>query len=346
MIRGFAINPFRDIGEIDHAAELLAAGQLVGMPTETVYGLAADANNPAAVAKIFAAKGRPADHPLIVHIASLEQLEQWAMDIPPVAYQLAEKYWPGPLTLILKRQPGVPDAVTGGQDTVGIRIPSHPMALALLRAFAKHTSTPERSGLAAPSANKFGRISPTKAAHVRNDLGDAVALVLDGGECDVGIESTIVDLSRGAPVVLRPGAITAEEIAALCGTAASAPVAAAPRVSGALAAHYAPRTPLRLIASDALLSEVDAQVLQGRTIAVLSFSVSPLRHPAVLWFAAAHSAPHYAHDLYANLRLLDIAGVDLILIETPPASPEWRAIADRLGRAAVGSGADEDREAT
>lgn len=332
------------------------------MPTETVYGLAADASNPAAVAKIFAAKGRPADHPLIVHIGDIAQLERWAREIPPAAHALAQQFWPGPLTLILKRQAGVSDAVTGGQDTVGIRMPNHPLALALLREFARSCGDTSMCGLAAPSANKFGRISPTKAAHVKSDLGASVAMILDGGECAVGIESTIVDLSRGAPVVLRPGAITAEEIAATVDTvpaaaakaeaanietAATSPASApAPRVSGALAAHYAPRTPLRLVPSDALLSEVDACVFKGQTIAVLGFSVSPLRHPAVLWFAAAHSAPHYAHDLYANLRLLDAAGVDLILVEAPPPTPEWRAVADRLGRAAVGSGADDEREAT
>jgi L-threonylcarbamoyladenylate synthase len=329
--------------QIEKAAELLAAGELVAMPTETVYGLAADASNPAAVAKIFAAKGRPADHPLIVHIGDVTQLEQWAIDIPPAARALAEKYWPGPLTLILKRHPNVPDVVTGGQDTVGIRMPNHPRALALLNAFSKIGS----GAVAAPSANKFGRISPTKAAHVKSDLGDAIAMILDGGESDVGIESTIVDLSRGSPVVLRPGAITAEEIEITLGMHAEVPVLTpAPRVSGALAAHYAPRTPLKLVPSDALLTEVDACVFKGQTIAVLAFSVSPLRHPAVLWFAAAHSAQHYAHDLYANLRLLDAAGVDLIFVEVPPTDAEWRAVADRLGRAAVGSGADDEREAT
>ena len=330
------------MSEIQQAAELLAAGKLVAMPTETVYGLAADARNPAAVAKIFAAKGRPADHPLIVHIGDIAQLEQWAREIPPAARVLAEKYWPGPLTLILKRQPDVPDAVTGGQDTVGLRMPNHPVALGLLKAFALIGS----GAVAAPSANKFGRISPTKASHVKNDLGvganSAVAMILDGGESAVGIESTIVDLSRGAPVVLRPGAITAEEIEAALGAHAATPAATpAPRVSGALAAHYAPRTPLQLIAGTDLLTQVDACLSKGQTIAVLAFSVPPLRHPAVLWFAAAANAPHYAHDLYANLRLLDAAGVDRILVETPPDQSEWRAVADRLGRAAVGSGADE-----
>ncbi|HWV17052.1 MAG TPA: L-threonylcarbamoyladenylate synthase [Rhodocyclaceae bacterium] len=330
------------MSEIQQAAELLAAGELVAMPTETVYGLAADARNPAAVAKIFAAKGRPADHPLIVHIGDIAQLEQWAREIPPAARVLAEKYWPGPLTLILKRQPDVPDAVTGGQDTVGLRMPNHPVALELLKTFALIGS----GAVAAPSANKFGRISPTKASHVKNDLGvganSAVAMILDGGESAVGIESTIVDLSRGAPVVLRPGAITAEEIEATLGAHAATPAATpAPRVSGALAAHYAPRTPLQLIADTDLLTQVHACLFKGQTIAVLAFSVPPLRHPAVLWFGAASNAPHYAHDLYANLRLLDAAGVDRILVETPPDQPEWRAVADRLGRAAVGSGADE-----
>jgi L-threonylcarbamoyladenylate synthase len=339
-----------DQAQIEKAAQLLAAGELVAMPTETVYGLAADASSPAAVAKIFAAKGRPADHPLIVHIGDIAQLEQWAREIPPAAHVLAEKYWPGPLTLILKRQPGVPDAVTGGQDTVGIRMPNHPIALALLKAFAKTGS----GAVAAPSANKFGRISPTKASHVKSDLGvganSAVAMILDGGESEVGIESTIVDLSRGVPVVLRPGAITAEEIEstihAKIGAHVATPAAPAPRVSGALAAHYAPRTPLQLIDSEELLKQVDACVLKGQTVAVLAFSVSPMRHPAVLWFAAAHSAPNYAHDLYANLRLLDAAGVDLIFVEAPPDTAEWRAVADRLGRAAVGSGADEESDAT
>ena len=304
------------MSDIQQAAKLLAAGELVAMPTETVYGLAADASNPAAVAKIFAAKGRPADHPLIVHIGDTAQLAEWAREIPEAAHTLAAKYWPGPLTLILKRQINVPDAVTGGQDTVGIRIPNHPLALALLNEFAKTGS----GAVAAPSANKFGRISPTKASHVKSDLGDAVAMILDGGESEVGIESTIVDLSRGDVVVLRPGAITAEDIAATIGPVASTTSASAqpaPRVSGALAAHYAPRTPLQLVLGTELLKAVDACVFKGQTIAVLAFSVSPLRHPAVLWFAAAHSAQHYAHDLYANLRLLDAAGVDLILVEAP-----------------------------
>jgi len=323
---------------------LLAAGELVAIPTETVYGLAADASNPQAVAKIFAAKGRPADHPLIVHIGDIAQLGKWARDIPQAAYTLAERYWPGPLTMILKRQPGVSDAVTGGQDTIGVRMPRHALTLSLLKAFSEIGS----GAVAAPSANKFGRISPTRASHVKDDLGNEVAMILDGGECEVGIESTIIDLSRGVPIVLRPGAVTLEEIEALLGQHADAQTTTpAPRVSGALAAHYAPRTPLRLVAGDALLAQVDAYARKGQRLAVLAFHVSPLHHDdTVRWFAAAHSAPHYARDLYANLRLLDAVGADCILVEMPPATEAWRAVADRLGRAAVGSGIDDGQEAT
>ena len=214
------------MNDLDRAVELLKAGELVGIPTETVYGLGADAANPAAVAKIFAAKGRPADHPLIVHIPGASHLERWAVDIPDLAYELAEDFWPGPLTLILRRAPGVPDAVTGGQDTVGLRVPGHPVALDLLRAFAAAGGS---GGIAAPSANRFGRISPTTADHVREELGDAVALVLDGGACAVGIESTIIDLSSGKPMLLRPGHITPAAIEAVCGELPTAPGAAAPR---------------------------------------------------------------------------------------------------------------------
>ncbi|MBS1228893.1 MAG: Sua5/YciO/YrdC/YwlC family protein, partial [Proteobacteria bacterium] len=202
------------------AVELLQAGELVAFPTETVYGLGADAANPEAVAKIFAAKGRPADHPLIVHLAGAAYLERWAIDLPQAAWDLAEAFWPGPLTLILKRAPQVPYAVTGGQETVGLRVPSHPIALELLRAYAQAGGGRHgMSGVAAPSANRFGRISPTDAAHVREELGDAVALILDGGRCPVGIESTIIDLSRddALPRLLRPGHVTPEQIASVIG---------------------------------------------------------------------------------------------------------------------------------
>ena len=232
--------------EIARAAAILRAGGLVAFPTETVYGLGADASNAQAVAKIFAAKGRPQDHPLIVHLAGVDWLPQWAREIPPAAHKLAAAFWPGPLTLILKRAAGVPDCVTGGQDSVGLRIPGHPVALELLRAFAGEEGGRRFSGIAAPSANKFGRISPTSAEHVRAELGASVDAVLDGGECEVGIESTIVDLSRGRAVLLRPGQLTAAQIAAVLGWEVEAPDAAAPRAPGALASHYAPRTPIRV----------------------------------------------------------------------------------------------------
>ena len=318
------------------AVELLRAGELVAFPTETVYGLGADAGNPEALAKIFAAKGRPADHPLIVHVPDVAHLDQWAREIPDAAHLLAQAFWPGPLTLILKRQPTVPDLVTGGQDTVGLRIPHHPLALQLLKAFD--------GGIAAPSANRFGHISPTTAQHVREELGAAVALVLDGGPCSVGIESTIVDLSRGDPVILRPGMISAAQIDQALhqqvvrhsregGNPVSSPT---PRVSGSLAAHYAPTTPMRLVPSDALAAEAKRCLHDGQRIAVLS-TCSPVAHERLLWRQAASEAGQYAHDLYANLRALDHAGVDLILVEAPPKGSEWVAVNDRLGRAAFGS---------
>ena len=338
-------NTEADAAAIGRAADLLRAGELVALPTETVYGLGADALNPRAVAKIFAAKGRPADHPLIVHLPDAEHLPRWARAIPKEAIALARAFWPGPLTLILEREEGVPDEVTGGQDTVGLRVPNHPVALALLAAFG--------SGIAAPSANRFGRISPTTAAHVREELGDKVALVLDGGACEVGIESTILDLSRGTPEILRPGAISADAIARVIGrrpavkgeggaVEADADSASAPRVSGALAAHYAPGTPLRLIPPELLVEEAATLAAEGSRVAVLARSVADPHDARLIWRAAAAEAGGYAHDLYASLRELDASGADFILVEALPATPEWQAIADRLGRAAAGSGeADE-----
>jgi L-threonylcarbamoyladenylate synthase len=320
--------------DIQRAVALLRQGELVALPTETVYGLGADALNPEAVAKIFAAKGRPSDHPLIVHLPDAEQLTLWARDIPREAIALARAFWPGPLTLILKKEEGVPDIVTGGQDTVGLRVPNHPVALALLRAFG--------SGVAAPSANRFGRISPTTAGHVRQELGDRVPLILDGGPCEVGLESTILDLSRDVPVILRPGAIGVDDIARVIGRRPRLPgemeeMTAAPRVSGALAAHYAPRTPLELVDSASLSS----RLLAGDV--VLARTAQPADLPAgVQWVPAPADAAGFAHDLYARLRALDEAGCTRILVEAPPVTPEWAAVADRLGRAAVGSGVDDE----
>jgi L-threonylcarbamoyladenylate synthase len=327
------------MNDIQRAVQLLRQGELVALPTETVYGLGADALNPDAVAKIFAAKGRPSDHPLIVHLADASQIMTWAREVPKDAIALARAFWPGPLTLILKRDESVPDLVTGGQDTVGLRVPNHPVALKLLRAFG--------SGVAAPSANRFGRISPTTAAHVRQELGERVALILDGGACAVGLESTIVDLSRGVPVILRPGAIGADDIARVLGrrprlrseveAGNAAEQGATPRVSGALAAHYAPRTPLELVATDALA----AQARPGDAVLARCAAPASLAE-GVAWAQAPADPAGYGHDLYARLRSLDESGAARILVEAPPASPDWAAVADRLGRAAVGSGEDDE----
>ncbi len=318
--------------DIARAAAILRAGGLVAFPTETVYGLGADAANPAAVAKIFAAKGRPQDHPVIVHIAGAEWLARWAIDIPAEARTLAAKFWPGPLTMILKRAPGVPDCVTGGQDTVGLRVPGHPTALALLRAFSGEEGGKHYSGIAAPSANKFGRISPTTAEHVRAELGNAVDLVLEGGDCAVGIESTIVDLSRGRAVLLRPGRITREELALALGTEVALPDARAPRVSGALASHYAPATPLYLAATNELPQRLAA--LAGKKLAVLARVEPPAGLREVIWHIAPREAAAYAHELYASLRRLDAMGCAAILVEAPPEAAEWQGVRDRLKRAA------------
>jgi L-threonylcarbamoyladenylate synthase len=320
--------------DIAHAVAILKAGELVAFPTETVYGLGADASNADAVRKIFTAKGRPADHPLIVHIADAVQLANWARDIPPAAHKLAQKFWPGPLTLVLKRAARVPDAVTGGQDTVAIRVPSHPMAQALLRAFG--------GGVAAPSANRFGRVSATTAAHVREEFGDAVACVLDGGAADVGIESTIVDCSRGAPALLRPGWITPQQLEAVLGAPLAAPQAAAPRAPGMLDKHYAPQTPLMLMEADLVVELARSLTRQGKRVAVLARTTLQPVIEGLVWIAAPADAAGYAHDLYANLRTLDHAGCDAILVEQPPEDAAWIAIRDRLNRAAAGSGEPAD----
>ena len=321
--------------DIDRAVALLQAGALIGIPTENVYGLAADAANPEAVAKIFAAKGRPANHPLIVHLADASYLEDWAMDIPGEAWELAEAFWPGPLTLILKKTPRVPDAVTGGQDTVGIRIPAHPVTQALLRAFAAAGGS---GGVAAPSANRFGRISPTEAAHVISELGDRVAMVLDGGACRVGIESTIIDLSRGEPHLLRPGHITPEQIAAVIGVLPQRPDAASPRASGTLPGHYAPRTALRILAPERLLDYLNVVRHRGGRCAVLAHSHPPQAGMPHFWRMLPITPEGYARDLYGALRAADESGAEEIVVEAIPTGPDWTAVADRLRRAAFGAG--------
>lgn len=315
---------------VAYAVAQLKAGELVAFPTETVYGLGADASNADAVHKLYAAKGRPSSHPLIVHVADAVQLANWARDIPPAAHKLAKQFWPGPLTLVLKRNSRVQDVITGGQDTVAIRVPSHPVAQALLREFG--------GGVAAPSANRFGRVSATTAAHVREEFGDSVACVLDGGATDVGIESTIVDCSRATPTLLRPGWITPQQLEAALGAPLAAPDADAPRVSGTLEKHYSPQTPLMLMEGDLIVELARSLIRQGKSAAVLACTTPRPLLDGLVWVAAPADAAGYAHDLYANLRALDHAGCDMILAEQPPEGAEWLAIRDRLIRAAAGSG--------
>lgn len=309
------------------AVRLLRDGALVAFPTETVYGLGADAGNEAAVRAIFAAKGRPADHPVIVHVKDLAEAATWAQAMPPGARLLAQAFWPGPLTLIVPRAAHVSDTVTGGQPSVGLRVPSHPVARALLSAF----SAAGGRGIAAPSANRFGRISPTTAQHVRDDLGEDVAMIVDGGPCDVGIESTIVAFDGERPLLMRPGGIGADALARVLGERLHAPGTDAPRASGTLASHYAPRTPSRLVPPESLPDD--------RDVAVLARTVDP---QGPLWIAAPRDASAYAHDLYANLRALDAMGARAIVIEDVPPEAGWDAVRDRLARATRGE--DDDRD--
>jgi L-threonylcarbamoyladenylate synthase len=315
--------------EIEHAVAVLRAGGLVAFPTETVYGLGADASSPDAIRRVFDAKGRPHDHPLIVHVSDAIQVANWARSIPEAAHALAREFWPGPLTVILKRAAGVNDLVTGGQHTIALRVPSHPVAQALLRRFG--------GGIAAPSANRFGRVSATTANHVRSEFGAEVACVLDGGATDLGIESTIIDLSGAEPALLRPGAVTAVQLEAALGKAVAPPGADAPRAPGTLARHYAPRTPLLVLERDLLLELAASLVQQGKRVAVLARSASRPFLSGLQWIAAPPDAAGYAHDLYASLRALDAAGCESILAEAPPRAPEWAAIHDRLTRAATGA---------
>jgi L-threonylcarbamoyladenylate synthase len=342
-------NAVADAAEIAAAARVLEAGGLVAFPTETVYGLGADAENPAAVARIYQAKGRPNDHPVIVHVAPGADLDYWVTDIPDAARQLVDAFWPGPLTLILKRADHIPDAVSGGQDTVGIRCPSHPVAIALLSAFKGG-----KGGVAAPSANKFGNVSPTTAQHVRDEFhvndaeegsitgedacsAELLSTVLEGGASQVGIESTIVDLSRLAthgPVLLRPGHISAQQIADVIGQVPAAPDQAAPRASGTLESHYAPRTPVTMVEHDALAATVAQLQAKGLNVAVIG-------HSSTAAGDSRHVLPAepvgYAFGIYAALRAMDLVGADVILVETPPESAAWLGVNDRLRRSVFGS---------
>jgi L-threonylcarbamoyladenylate synthase len=319
---------------IARAAARLRAGELIAFPTETVYGLGADAGRAAAVRKIFAAKGRPVDHPVIVHLYDARELARWASTLPGGARKLADSFWPGPLTLILPRAASVDDAVTGSQDTVGVRVPSHPVARALLAEFG--------GGIAAPSANRFGRISPTSARHVADDLGDEVSIILDGGPCLVGIESTIVGFAGDEPMLLRPGAVGIADLERVLGRALRAPAAGAPRAPGMLAAHYAPKTPATLVPPGALHAELEQLAERDEAIAVLARTVARPPEFADMWIDAPMGAAAYAHDLYANLRTLDAANADAILVEAVPPGDEWLAVRDRLERATRGE--DDDRD--
>ncbi len=312
--------------QIEQAAALLDAGELVGFPTETVYGLGADASNPRAVARIFAAKGRPASHPLIVHFSGLAAARDWAAEVPPAAQRLAEAFWPGPLTLVLPRSEAVPDAVTGGQDTVALRVPAHPVARALLAAFGR--------GIAAPSANRYGRISPTRAADVREELGRHVALVLDGGDCEVGLESTIVACLDGQVVLLRPGAISRSQVADIAGRVDDAG-ADAPRAPGRRRSHYAPDAAVELVENAALASKLDSALAAGGRIAVLARSAAPVESDRLDWRRMPGEPGPYGRVLYATLRALDAAGAARIIVEQVPAGDAWAAVSDRLARAAA-----------
>ncbi len=294
------------MNDIDRALRVLRSGGLVAIPTETVYGLAADASNATAVQRIFAAKGRPVVHPLIVHLASSEQLVEWAATIPPAAAVLADACWPGPLTLLVPRAAHVLDEVTGGRSTVGVRVPAHPLTLELLAKFG--------GGLAAPSANRFGRVSPTTADHVRADLGDDVDFVLDGGPCPIGVESTIVDCTVDPPQVLRPGGIPNEDIAALLSDTLGA--AAGPsRAPGMLASHYAPRCHVLLVAS---LQDAQRLAADRPGIEILD----------------DQDLARYAHTLYSRLRDADDRDVDSVIAVMPAAVGLGHAIRDRLTKAA------------
>lgn len=317
-----------DDAQVSRAVEVLRRGGLIGLPTETVYGLAADAENELAVRRIFAVKGRPASHPVIVHLAGVEAADGWVRALPSAAVALAEAFWPGPLTLVMKRGPRALDVVTGGQDTVALRVPAHPLARAVLRAHG--------GGLAAPSANRFGKVSPTHAEHVRADLGGDVELVLDGGPSEVGVESTIVDLSGEAPALLRPGGISAEALAKVLGRPVPRRSAGEVRAPGMLAAHYAPRAGVLLTNGAELAARARALISEGRQVAALAgpdVDVGPATRIVVPVDAAA-----LARVLYAKLREVDLGGFDVVLVPLPHEEGMGVAVLDRLSRAAASHG--------
>ena len=322
------------------AAQALQSGELIGLPTETVYGLAADACNTQAVAKIFSIKGRPSDHPLIVHVTDMESAERFASEIPDFAKRLIDAFWPGPLTLILPRITDIATAAAGGQNSVGIRSPSHPIARQILLA-AQNLGV---WGVAAPSANKFGRVSPTTAAHVREEFGDAL-LVVDGGACDVGIESAIVDCTRGQPVLLRPGVLTLEQLSAACAEKVLlegemlTKVLSAPKAPGTLVAHYAPAAKLFLMDNYEIEQKL-AQRTDGSSLAI--WSRAPVKtqsqgrldkKTAIHWQQMPSDPAQCAQMLFAQLRAFDALGAEQIWVESPPSESAWEGVHDRLRRA-------------
>lgn len=318
---------------IAQAAQRIRSGELVAFPTETVYGLGADACSDTAVAKIFAAKGRPVDHPLIVHVASSAQVADFASSVPPFAQRLMAAFWPGPLTVILPRSAGVAAAAAGGQPSIGLRCPAHPVALAFLTACLEVGVC----GVAGPSANRFGRVSPTTAAHVADEFSDDL-MVLDGGPCAVGIESSIVDCTRSQPVLLRPGVLTRAALASACGQPVLMPdelASAAPRASGTLESHYAPNAVVRLMEAKAIQTALDLLGADATHIAVYARTIVRIRSDRVLYRRMPDDALATAQQLFAVLRDFDAQGVKLIWIENPPDTPEWDGVQDRLERAAA-----------
>jgi L-threonylcarbamoyladenylate synthase len=325
--------------EIETAVQALRDGELVAFPTETVYGLGANAQNPAAVRRIFAAKGRPANHPVIVHLDSPRFLHRWVREVPEGATRLAEVFWPGPLTMVMPRAANVHDVITGGQDTIAIRVPAHPMAQQLLTAFG--------GGIAAPSANRYGRLSPTRAEHVREEFGETVRVILDGGECQIGLESTIVSFEDGNVRLLRPGSVTAAQIRAAVGEELLlGPHLASPRVPGSTPTHYAPLTPMTIVPAGEIDAQADAASAGGRRVAVLAQRLPLRAHKYVTWINAGRRPESYARDLYTNLRTLDKAGCQRILVQGVPDGEGWDAIRDRLLRAASSVAENDDGTGT
>ena len=320
--------------EIESAVQALRDGELVAFATETVYGLGANAQNPAAVAKIFAAKGRPPNHPVIVHLDSPRFLHRWVREVPEVAMRLAERFWPGPFTMVMPRAANVHDVITGGQDTIAIRVPAHPMAQQLLTAFG--------GGIAAPSANRYGRLSPTRAEHVREELGDAVRVILDGGECQIGLESTIVSFEGDGVRLLRPGSVTATQISAVVGELLSDDGRPVPRVPGSPPTHYAPTTHMTIVPAGEIDAQADAASSGGRRVAVLAQRLPLRAHKYATWINAGRRPENYGRDLYANLRTLDKAGCRRILVQAVPDGERWDAIRDRLVHAATSVAESDD----